>query len=58
MTCSKCRAHTVLVENVGGGKTKKTCQSCGHSEIVDNQGRSLLTDDRPQRDDREYLIEG
>ena len=55
MQCQKCSSNNVLVENVGEGKTKITCQSCGESKVSDQQGRRMLTDDRPAPDSREML---
>ena len=32
-----------------------TCQECGMNEVKDEQGRKMLTDDRPVSDVRELL---
>lgn len=45
--CVKCGSERVLMEGVGDGKTKVTCQECGYSTVKDQQGRRMLTDDRP-----------
>jgi hypothetical protein len=55
MNCQKCGSGNVLVEGVGEGKTKVTCQACGVAEVKDQQGRKMLTDDRPAPDRRELL---
>jgi len=57
MKCKSCGKHSVLVEGLGEGKTRVTCQVCGYSSITDNVGRRMLTDDRPQKD-RRRLITG
>jgi len=57
MKCPKCGNEGLLVEGLGDGKTKFTCQSCGFYEVRDNRGRGLLTDDMPRRDQR-HLITG
>ncbi len=55
MQCQKCNSSNVLVEGVGEGKTKITCQACGLSEVKDIQGRQMLTDDRAPVDRRQML---
>lgn len=55
MTCQKCGSERVLVEGVGDGVTKISCQECGESTIRDNQGRRMLTDDMPAADRRTQL---
>ena len=44
-SCPKCKAPGLMTEAVGDGKVKKSCRSCGFSEVRDNVGRQLLTDD-------------
>lgn len=36
----------VLTESLGEGKVRVTCQKCGLSEVKDQEGRQLLTDDK------------
>jgi len=55
MNCKKCGSGKVLSEGVGEGKVKVTCQECGMNEVKDEQGRKMLTDDRPVSDVRELL---
>lgn len=62
MKC-QCGSEKVLVESLGNGVTKNTCQECGHSETRNVSGQRLLTDDmpatRPQRVSRpRTLTEG
>ena len=45
--CKKCGSEKVLLEGVGDGKTKVTCQECGYASVQDSQGRRMLTDDAP-----------
>ena len=45
--CQKCGSEKVLMEGVGDGKTKVTCQECGYASVQDSQGRRMLTDDAP-----------
>lgn len=47
--CSNCRSERVLVEAVGDGSTRRTCQACGHAEVVNSSGQRLLTDDMASR---------
>lgn len=56
MRCPKCGSQNLLMEGVGDGKTKLTCQACGHSEVKDREGRPLLTE-VPHVDKRRVLIE-
>lgn len=50
--CPKCNGQMVTMP-VDEQTSKRVCQSCGHSEIVEsrdvvqNPGRRLLTDDMP-----------
>jgi len=55
-TCPKCGNPALLVEGVGGGKTRKSCQKCGWSTIVESDGRRLLTE-VPQTDRRRLITE-
>ncbi len=67
-TCPKCQAPGLMTEAVGDGKVKKSCRTCGFSEVRDTAGRQLLTDDRSQGAVRteqvapgagpQYLVEG
>lgn len=45
MKCLSCNSEKVLVESVGDGKVRVSCQKCGESTVRDQQGRRLLTDD-------------
>jgi len=56
MNCPQCGNQNVLVEGVGDGKTKKSCQKCGWSTIVESDGRRLLTE-VPPPDRRKLLTE-
>ena len=62
MKCNKCGKDTLLAEDLGGGKKKLHCSSCGLTEIKDAQGRKLLTEDDPMRAparaERRLLVEG
>jgi len=58
MKCSRCGSEKVLTEGLDEGRVKITCQNCGHTEIKDQQGRKMLTDDMPTPDRRQYLTEG
>lgn len=51
IVCTGC-GGTVLVEDVGDGKTKRVCQGCGVSEVRDDSGRRMLTDERQTRGHR------
>lgn len=55
MNCAKCKSQNVMVEGVGEGKVRVTCQGCGMSEVKDQQGRKMLTDDMGGGDRRELL---
>jgi len=55
MECRKCKSKQVIVEGVGEGKVRVTCQQCLETSVIDDQGRQLLTDDMPAADRREYL---
>jgi ribosomal protein S27AE len=44
MRCPKCGKQNLLVEGLGEGKTRLTCQACGYSEVKDREGRPLLTE--------------
>lgn len=44
MQCPSC-GDKLIVEDLGDGKKRKKCGKCGLSEIVDSQGRKLLTGD-------------
>jgi len=55
MKCNKCGSRRVLAEGLLDGKTKLNCQECGAGEVLDAQGRRMLTDDMPAPDRREYL---
>lgn len=56
MKCPNCGEQNLLVEGVGDGKTKLTCQSCGYHNVKDKEGRPLLTE-VPQTDRRRLLTE-
>jgi len=56
MKCPKCQSQNLLVEGLGNGEKRLTCQSCGFSQITDNEGRKLLTE-VPQTDQRRLLTE-
>jgi hypothetical protein len=47
MDCQKCGKPTLIVEDLGGGKKKLHCSSCGLNEIKDGQGRKMLTETMP-----------
>lgn len=47
MDCQKCGKPTLIVEDLGGGKKKLHCSSCGLNEIKDSQGRKMLTETMP-----------
>jgi hypothetical protein len=55
MKCKACGKQNILVEGLGDGKKKLTCQDCGFSTVEDDRGRGLLTDTSPQRDRRQLL---
>jgi hypothetical protein len=57
MKCSQCGGQNVLVEGIGDGKSRVTCQSCRHTEVIDSQGRRMLTDEMPHVDRRRVLTE-
>jgi Zn finger protein HypA/HybF involved in hydrogenase expression len=56
MNCQKCKSSNVLSEGVGEGKVRVTCQECGSSEVKDQQGRHMLTDDAGGANDRRDLL--
>lgn len=56
MKCKKCSSTQVLVESTGNGGSKRTCQGCGFSEVINREGKKLLTDDAPG--DPRRLLEG
>lgn len=57
MNCPKC-GKALIVESLGDGKKKITCQSCGLAEVIDSQGRKLLTGVQQLRENKnKYLTE-
>jgi len=56
MMCPKCGVKGVIVEGLGDGKTRITCQSCGYSNVEDRRGLPLLTE-VPQADRKRLLTE-
>jgi len=58
MKCGNCGSKHVLTEGLLDGKVKVTCQECSASEIKDDQGRKMLTDDMSDGDRRQRLVEG
>jgi len=44
-SCPSCGAQKVLMEALEGGY-RLTCQSCGFSQVYNDGGKKLLTDDR------------
>ena len=54
MNCSKCGKH-LLKEDLGDGKVKLKCESCGTASIQDTQGRKLLTSDLANRPGKPLL---
>lgn len=47
MQCIKCKSPRLVVEALGTGVTRSTCQECGHAEVQNAGGQRLLTDDMP-----------
>lgn len=41
-TCPQC-SGALMVEDLGDGKKRQKCGGCGLNEIVDREGRKLLT---------------
>jgi len=58
MNCEACGKQNVLIEGLGEGKKKVTCQDCGFSTITNAQGQPLLTGDRSTPQDGRQLLEG
>jgi len=56
MKCPRCGKDALLIEGLGEGKTRVSCQSCGFQEIKDDKGRGLLTDDMPRKDQRHLIM--
>lgn len=56
MNCQKCKSSNVLCEGVGEGKVRVTCRECGESNVQDQQGRRMLTDDMGASGDRRELL--
>jgi len=46
MDCPKCEEPQVLVESLGDGHKRITCEKCGLKEVHDREGRKLLLDTR------------
>lgn len=44
MNCKSCN-KPMLCENIDEKRKRYSCAKCGLSEIVDDRGRKLLTDD-------------
>jgi hypothetical protein len=57
VTCPKCGGQ-VLVEALGEGRVRTTCQQCHLSEVRDEQGRRMLTDNMPHPSGPGKLITG
>lgn len=55
MKCPQCGKQNLLVEGLGEGKKKLTCQACGYSKIEDSDGRKMLTDNMPPPDRRQVI---
>lgn len=45
--CPSCGAKKIMVESLDGGY-RLVCQSCGFSQIYNDGGKKLLTDERSQ----------
>lgn len=45
--CHKCKSSRVVIESNGEHGSKRVCQDCGESTILNGAGQRLLTDDRP-----------
>ena len=58
MNCKKCKSAHVLVESTGNGGSKRVCQACGFCEVVNREGKMLLTDDMPAPRGPSRLEEG
>ena len=57
MKCPKCGGENLIIENLGNGTKKFSCQGCGHGDIQDSGGRKMLTDEMPSVDRRKALVE-
>lgn len=55
MKCPQCGKQNLLVEGLGEGKKKLTCQACPYQEILDGMGRKMLTDNMPAPDRRQVI---
>jgi ribosomal protein S27AE len=55
MKCPKCGNQSVLVEGLGEGKVRLSCQLCAYSEVRDSRGKGLLTDTRITCDQSKLL---
>ncbi len=58
MKCNGCGKGPVLVESNGGTGSTRTCQGCGFTEVVNADGKRLLTDDRSATPRPGRLVEG
>jgi len=48
MQCPECGKQLIVENTDPSGKTKRVkCAGCGFSEVIDEQGRKLLTDTMP-----------
>ena len=47
MNCHKCQSTRVVVESNGEHGSRRVCQDCGESTVVNSTGQRLLTDYRP-----------
>ena len=57
MKCTKCGKGNVLVEATGNGGSRRTCQDCSFVEVINREGKKLLTDESHQRTNRSLLTE-
>lgn len=56
MKCKACGKQNILIEGLGDGKRRLTCQDCGHTLVEDDKGRRLLTDTRTSVSRRKILV--
>ena len=57
MNCPKCGGQNVMVEGLSNGNSKQTCQSCGHVEVKNNKGQTLILDEREMEPKPRMLTE-
>jgi hypothetical protein len=56
MKCPSCGSSKFLVESIGDGKSRGVCSDCRWSNIIDQQGRQFLTDEKSSHFDRQRIL--